>query len=38
MVFTSYSLTHRLIGKKDTVAPQDEKKYIVFFSCLMELY
>ena len=38
MVFISYSLTYRLIGKKNTVAPQDEKKYIVFFSCLMELY
>ena len=38
MVFTSYSLTYRLIGKKDPVAPQDEKKYIVFFSCLMELF
>ena len=37
MVFTSYSLTYRLIGKKDSVAPQDEKKYIVFFSCLLEL-
>ena len=38
MVFISYSLTYRLIGKKDPVAPQDEKKYIVFFSCLMELF
>ena len=38
MVFTCYSLTCRLIGKKDPVAPQDEKKYIVFFSCLMELF
>ena len=38
MVFTCYSLTYRLIGKKDPVAPQDEKKYIVFFSCLMELF
>ena len=28
----------RLIGKKDPVAPQDEKKYIVFFACLMELF
>ena len=34
MVFTSYSLTYRLIGKKDPVAPQDEKKYVVFFSYL----
>ena len=33
MVFTSYSLTYRLIGKKDPVAPQDEKKYI----CLLLL-
>ena len=38
MVFTSYSLTYRLIGKKDPVAPQDEKKYIVFFSSLVELF
>ena len=38
MVFTCYSLTCRLIGKKDPVAPQDEKKYIVFFSCLMKLF
>ncbi|CAH3028846.1 unnamed protein product [Porites evermanni] len=28
----------KLIGKKDPVAPQDEKKYTVFFSCLMELF
>ena len=38
MVFTSYLLTYRLIDKKDPVAPQDEKKYIVFFSCLMKLF
>ena len=38
MVFTSYSLKYRLIGKKDSVAPQDAKKYIAFFSCLMELF
>ena len=28
---------HRLPGKGHSVAPQNEKKYIVFFSCLMEL-
>ena len=37
MVFTSYSLKYRLNDKNDPLAPQDEKKYVVFFF-LMELF